>query len=260
MDLYLKDKHVVIAGGSKGIGLACAKGFLEEGARVTIISRSRENINAALKELNNFEVIGITADLSDLEETKRAIFYSTVDDRGPIDILINCAGSAVKTPPSDLTPDHFRRAMDAKFYTYINTIECVIRDMAARGKGAIVNVVGLGGKVAVPVHLPGGSANAALLLSTAGYASVYIKQGVRVNAVNPIATDTDLLKSSLEADSKMSNITLEEARRAADSKTAIGRILKPKEVADSIIFLSSDRASYINGHMLYLDGGMHPFI
>jgi NAD(P)-dependent dehydrogenase (short-subunit alcohol dehydrogenase family) len=154
----------------------------------------------------------------------------------------------------------FQYAMDAKFFPYINIMEPVLREMAKQHKGSVVNVIGLGGKVAVPTHLPGGSANAALMLSTAGYGSVYIKQGIRVNAVNPIATVTDLLKSSLVADSKMQGISLEAARKAADSKTPMGRILKPKEVADAVLFLSSDRASYINGHMLYLDGGMYPFI
>ena len=250
MDLHLRDKHVVIAGGSRGIGQACVQGFLDEGARVSVISRNGTA---------DTRVYNITADLSITTEANHAVIQALAEN-GTVDVLVNCAGSAQKTPPDELNPRLFQRAMDAKFFPYINMIEPTIREMVKNKRGSIVNVIGLGGKVAVPTHLPGGSANAALMLSTAGYASVYIKHGIRVNAVNPIATDTDLLQSSLEADSKIQGITIEEARKAANAKTPMGRILDPKEVADSILFLSSDRASYINGHMLYLDGGMYPFI
>lgn len=250
MDLHLKDKHIIVAGGSRGIGLACVNEFLVEGARVTVISRSGTDLTS---------VYSIQADLSDSSQANNAIIKALTEN-GSIDVLVNCAGSAQKCPPDDLNPSLFRKAMDAKFYPYINTIEPTIREMAKNKSGSIVNVVGLGGKMAVPTHLPGGSANAALLLSTAGYANYYIKYGIRVNAVNPIATDTNLLKSSLEADSKMQGISIEEARRVADAKTPMGRIVKPEEVASLVVFLSSDKASYINGQMIYLDGGMYPFI
>lgn len=251
MDLHLKDKHVLIAGGSRGIGRACVDAFLEEGARVSVISRSTSDL-----PLGVFHII---ADLADSKQARRAVIQA-LSEQGSIDVLVNCAGSARKTPPEEVISEHYRVAMDAKFYTYINVLEPVIKEMAKARRGSIINVIGLGGKVAVPTHLPGGSANAALLLTTAGYANVYIKYGVRVNAVNPIATDTELLQSSLEADAKMNNISIEEARKAANARTPLGRIVRPTEVADTVLFLSSDRASYINGSMIYLDGGMYPFI
>jgi NAD(P)-dependent dehydrogenase (short-subunit alcohol dehydrogenase family) len=261
MDLHLKDKHVLITGGSRGIGLACAQGFLEEGAQVTIVSKNIDSVVAALKILgSNSNVIGIHNDLTDPAQALSMLENAVIDGRGPIDILVNCAGAAQKTSPTTLSTEKFYDAMQSKFFTYINVIEPLIKQMAERGTGSIVNVIGLGGKVAVPTHLPGGSANAALMLSTAGYANLYANKGIRVNAVNPIATDTDLLQSSLEADAKMNNITVEEARKAADTRTPLGRIVQPREVADAVLFLSSDRASYINGQMLYLDGGMYPFI
>lgn len=250
MDLHLNDKHVLIAGGSKGIGLACVEAFLQEGARVSVISRNG---------LDHQNVFSFKADLSDADSANTAVVRTT-SENGAIDILVNCAGSAKKCPPDDLFPFKFNEAMADKFFPYINVIEPTIREMIKQKKGSIVNVIGLGGKIAMPTHLPGGSANAALMLTTVGYANAYAKQGIRINAVNPIATDTDLLNSSLEADSKMFGITMEEARKAMDAKTPLGRIIKPQEVADAVLFLSSDRASYINGHLLYLDGGIHPFI
>lgn len=251
MDLRLRNKHILITGGSRGIGRACVDAFLEEGAKVSVISRNASKLPDG--------VFHILADLSDAVQAREAVF-KLIDKQGNIDVLVNCAGSAKKTPPEEVMPEHYRVAMDAKFYTYINVIEPVIKEMAKNGFGSIVNVIGLGGKVAVPTHLPGGSANAALLLTTAGYANVYIKKGIRINSVNPIATNTELLQSSLEADAKMNNISIDEALKAANNRTPLGRIIEPKEVADAVLFLSSDRASYINGNMLYLDGGMYPYI
>jgi NAD(P)-dependent dehydrogenase (short-subunit alcohol dehydrogenase family) len=261
MDLHLKNKHVLITGGSRGIGLACAQGFLEEGAQVTIVSKNVDSVVAALKILgSNSNVIGIDSDLTDPTQALSMLENAVIDGRGPIDILVNCAGAAQKTSPETLSTEKFYDAMQAKFFTYINVIDPLIKQMAERGTGSIVNVIGLGGKVAVLTHLPGGSANAALMLSTAGYANLYANKGVRINAVNPIATDTDLLINSLEVDSTMSGISLEESRINAQNKTLLKRFVSPKEVADAVLFLSSDRASYINGQMLYLDGGMYPII
>jgi NAD(P)-dependent dehydrogenase (short-subunit alcohol dehydrogenase family) len=261
MDLHLKNKHVLITGGSRGIGLACAQGFLEEGAQVTIVSKNVDSVVAALRILgSNSNVIGIDSDLTDPAQALSMLENAVIDGRGPIDILVNCAGAAQKTSPATLSTEKFYDAMQAKFFTYINVIDPLIKQMAERGTGSIVNVIGLGGKVAVPTHLPGGSANAALMLSTAGYANLYANKGVRVNAVNPIATDTDLLINSLEVDSTMNGISLEESRTNAQNKTLLKRFVSPKEVADAVLFLSSDRASYINGQMLYLDGGMYPII
>jgi NAD(P)-dependent dehydrogenase (short-subunit alcohol dehydrogenase family) len=261
MDLHLKNKHVLITGGSRGIGLACAQGFLEEGAQVTIVSKNIDSITAALKILgSNSNVIGIYNDLADPAQALRMLENAVIDGRGPIDILVNCAGAAKKTSPETLSTEKFYDAMQSKFFTYINVIDPLIKQMAERCTGSIVNVIGLGGKVAVPTHLPGGSANAALMLSTAGYANLYANKGIRVNAVNPIATDTDLLINSLEVDSVMNEISLEEARTNAQDKTLLKRFVSPQEVANAVLFLSSDRASYINGQMLYLDGGMYPII
>ena len=92
---------------------------------------------------------------------------------GPIDVLVTCAGAARRTPPADLDAQAWRDAIDAKFFSYIHIIDPVVKRMGERGRGAIVNVIGAGGKVASPIHLPGGSANAALMLATAGLAAAY---------------------------------------------------------------------------------------
>ncbi len=177
-----------------------------------------------------------------------------------MDVLINCAGAARRTPPEDLTAQAWHDAMNAKFFTYVHMVDLVIKKMADRGRGAIVNVVGAGGKVASPIHLPGGAANAALMLMSAGMAAAYGPMGVRVNAVNPGATHTERLQSGMQATARMQNITPEEALALATRKVPLGRLAQPEEVANVVVFLASDRASYVTGVVLTMDGAATPMV
>ena len=264
MDLQLQGRHALITGGSKGIGLACARGLLQEGARVSLVSRSMDNLVAA-KQTLLAEFAGaesrITVYSADLKDpVAAAAVVNQAEGSAPLDILVNCAGAARRTPPDDLTPAAWQAAMQAKYFTYINVMDPVIKRMASRGAGAIVNVVGAGGKVASPTHLPGGAANAALMLASAGLAAAYGARGVRVNAVNPGITRTERMQQGLEADARLSNITPEEALARASARLPLGRIATPEEIANAVVFLCSPRASYITGAILAMDGAMTPTV
>jgi NAD(P)-dependent dehydrogenase (short-subunit alcohol dehydrogenase family) len=264
MNLNLKDKHVLVTGGSKGIGLACAQAFLEEGARVSINSRDAQNLKNAISLLTeagvSAERIGtFQGDLCNEEDALKVV-DAAEKAFGPIDVLVTSAGAAKRTPPDDLTPGAWRAAMDAKYFSYINIIDPVIKRMGARSSGTIVNVIGAGGKVASSIHLPGGAANAALMLATAGLANAYGGKGVRVNAVNPGATLTDRLKEGFKAEKRLSGIEADEAMRRAVSKTALGRLAEPQEIANVVLFLASDQASYVSGVIIGMDGVGTPMV
>jgi len=261
MDLGLQNRVVLITGGSKGIGLACAKAFLAEGAKVAIASRSKVNLVAAERQLKtgSQELLKVATDLLDPANARRMV-AEVEQGLGPIDILVNSAGAAKRTPPEELTPEAWRAAMDAKFFTYVYAIDAVIKGMASRKRGVIVNVVGSGGKVASPTHIPGGAANAALMLVTAGLASAYGRHGIRVNAVNPGATLTDRLKQGLEAEAKLAGVTPEEALKRATARVPLGRLAEPDEIAAAVAFLASDRASYITGAIVAMDGAATPIV
>ena len=203
MNLELDGKVVLITGGSKGIGLACARAFGREGARVAIVSRSPENLDDAKATLakDGIDVTPIAADLSDGAAAERAVI-ATEEQVGPIAVLVNSAGGAMRVPPSELTPDKWRVAMDAKFFTYMNVMDYVLPRMVSRRAGSIVNIIGTGGKVASPIHIPGGAANAALMLASAGLAAAWGHAGIRVNVINPGATMTGRVQMSLEAESR----------------------------------------------------------
>ena len=111
-----------------------------------------------------------------------------------------------------------------------------------------------------PTRIPGGAANAALMLVTAGLANAYGGHGVRVNAVNPGATLTDRLKQGLEAEAKLGGVTPEEALRRATGRVPLGRLAEPDEIAAAVAFLASDRASYITGAILAMDGAATPIV
>jgi NAD(P)-dependent dehydrogenase (short-subunit alcohol dehydrogenase family) len=257
MELGLEGKVVLVTGGSKGIGFACASAFAAEGARIAICSRSRDNVERACVDLK--DAFGVAADLTDAAAAAKMI--DTVEERlGPVDILVNSAGAAKRTPPDDLTPAVWRDAFDAKFFSYINVIDPMVKRMAARGAGVIVNIIGAGGKVASATHLPGGSANAALMLATAGLGSVYASRGVRIVGVSPGLTETGRVAEGLAAEARLANIAVDEARRRSVERMPIGRMASPKEIADTVLFLASARASYITGVTLSMDGGQNPLV
>lgn len=269
MDLGLNSKVVVITGGSKGIGLSCAHGFLAEGARVAIVSRDAGNLARARAELEAafpglagaapVRLMTVAAEMGDPAATASMVAQVEAG-MGPIDVLVTSAGAAKRTPPDELTPAAWRAAMDAKYFSYVFPIDAVIKRMAAHGSGTIVNVIGAGGKVASPVHMAGGAANAALMLVTAGMASAYAGKGIRVNAVNPGLTLTERLKEGMLADARLAGITPEEALVRAKARLPLGRIATPEEIANAVLFLASSKASYITGAIVAMDGAVNPIV
>src|SRR6202034_1663110 len=184
-------------------------------------SRSRGNIDNAAARIK--DALGVVADLVNAGAAERAI--ETVEARlGPIDILVNSAGAAKRTPPDELSPVVWREAFDAKFFSYINVIDPVVKRMAKRGSGVIVSIIGVGGKVASSSHLAGGSANAALMLATAGLGATYAGKGVRVVGVSPSLTETDRVAEGMATDARLAGISVEEARSRGVAKLPLGRM------------------------------------
>jgi NAD(P)-dependent dehydrogenase (short-subunit alcohol dehydrogenase family) len=251
MDLGLKDKKVLITGGSKGIGLACAKAFIAEGAKVALVSRSQQNLDQAKATVGN--AYTIAADLVDAAAAA-AMVERVEKEFGPIDVLVNSAGAAKRTDAEDLTPAAWRAGMDAKYFSYINVIDPLIKRMGRRGRGVVINVIGAGGKVASPTHLAGGAANAALMLATAGLAYAYAGKGVRVVGLNPGVTKTERVAQGLKAEAKRANVSEEQAYKQMVARLPMGRPAEPEELADIVVFAASERGRYLNGANISTDG------
>jgi len=261
MDLKLKGKVVLITGGSKGIGLACARGFAQEGAKVAIVGRNAETLAAAKAELaaEGHQMCTHAADL--IDPASAGPMVAAVEAAiGPVDVLVNSAGAAVRTAPQELTAAAFHAAMDAKYFTYVHAMQAVLAGMLVRGRGNIVNIAGTGGKVPNPIHLPGSAANASLMNVSAGLAATWGSKGIRVNAINPGSTFTGRVQGALEAQSKMTGKPTDELLKASEARIPLGRYAKPEEVADVTLFLASERASYVTGVILTMDGGVNPMV
>jgi NAD(P)-dependent dehydrogenase (short-subunit alcohol dehydrogenase family) len=261
MDLGLTDKIAVVTGASKGIGFACAAAFAREGARVVLVSRSAANLEAAVAKIAapRHAPRTFVADLVRADEARRVV-DDIEHDVGAIDILVNSAGAARRYAPEDLDADAWHAAMDAKYFSYIHPLDAVLKRMAARGRGAIVNIVGSGGKVANPVHLPGGAANAALMLASTGLAAAFAPKGIRVNAINPGATLTGRVEEGLRVESRMTGLSIDELLKRTQTRIPLGRLGTPEEIAEVALFLASDAASYVTGAIVPMDGGANPVI
>jgi NAD(P)-dependent dehydrogenase (short-subunit alcohol dehydrogenase family) len=261
MDLQLTDRHVLITGGSKGIGLACALAFCHEGARVSLVARDVAALEAAQRQITaaGGRASIYSADLRSAADAA-AVVTRIYAEGGEVDVLVNSSGAAVRTPFDELTPQAWHAAMEAKFFAYIHVIDPVIKKMGARSSGAIVNVIGSGGKVASPTHLGGGAANAALMLATAGLAAAYGPFRVRVNAVNPGPTLTARLEQGLAAEERLQNKSAEDVLAGHQQRIPLRRLATPEEVANAVLFLASPSASYVTGAIVSMDGGVNPIV
>lgn len=261
MKLGLEGNVVLITGGSKGIGFACARAFASEGAQVAIASRGQENLDRAQQLLatEGLEIITVRADFSNPEEAQLAA-ATTERLLGPIDVLINCAGAANRYQVDAYNTEAWQQGLNSKFFPQIHAMDAVRPGMIQRKRGAIVNIIGMGGRSAQQVFLSGGAANAALMLATVGWANALGRSGIRVNGINPGSTLTDRVQRGIQADAQAQGITEAEALERTQSRIPLGRFARPEEVAAVALFLASDQASYVTGAIIPMDGGMTPVI
>jgi 3-oxoacyl-[acyl-carrier protein] reductase len=256
MDLGIKGRRAIVTGGSSGIGFETARQLLEEGVRVLITGRNADKLEKAREELaKHGEVHALVADMT--KEADIAKMVDTAKEKlGGVDILVNNAGTMYSGRFAVLTDAEMKKQLETKLFGFLRAIRAVYPMMQAQKWGRIVNTIGGAGKEPDPYMFGSGMTNSALLNLTKSLSTEFGEDNVLVNAICPGWVDTNLWRMNAQGLRNELNVKSEdEARKLAAKKNALGRMGRPEELANATAFLCSERASYITGVSINLDGG-----
>lgn len=244
--MKLKDKITIITGGSRGIGFATAEKFLQEGATVIITASSIENARNAAELLKQkypeSTIEGISPDLSSLESVRGA-FRECVIKYGRIDVLINNAGISESTPFTQYTEELFDKVMNLNVKGVFHATRAASECMIEQGGGVILSTSSMVSISGQPSGFAYPASKFAVNGLTVSLARELGPKGIRVNAVAPGITETDMMKA-----------VPKEIIEPMIQKIPLGRLGKPEDIANAFAFLASDEASYITGVVLSVDG------
>lgn len=261
MNITLEGKHVLLCGGSQGIGLAAAKLFAQSGASVTLMARNEDSLSEACKSLSvintNQTHNYIVADLSDPYKASDAL--SVYLSKGNnIDILINNSGGPSPAPLFLEKPDKFLAYFSQHIITAQLFVQLIVPYMKDRHWGRIVNIISTSVKTPIPGLGVSNTVRGAMASWSKTLAGELAPFGITVNNVLPGSTDTRRIASIVASDAKKTGKSEAEVRAMREESIPMKRIGSPDEVATGIVFLASDQASYITGVNLPVDGGSTP--
>ena len=253
MDLNLRNKTVLITGGSKGIGLACAKEFAAEGCNLHLVSRTKEDLENAKKEIEAEHGAQIMIHVFDLSDSKNV--DQLVKNCPKIDILVNNAGAIPAGDIQAVEEDRWRAAWDLKVFGYINMTRRYYPLMKDAGGGVIMNIIGLAGVRVDRNYIAGSAGNASIIGFTHAMGAHALDEGMRVLGVCPGAVQTERITTMLKTRAKDEK---GDENRWQDyfSGMPLNRPALVEEVADVVVFLCSERASWLTGTTINLDGGV----
>lgn len=247
MERILEGKNAIITGGRKGIGRQIVECMAEQGANIWACSHEiSDAFEQDMQELAGKHNITIKTVYFDLlkQETIQDAIKGIIMEKLPVDILINNAGIAYGGMLAMQSMQMFRNTFDVNFFGPMLIIQMVSKVMMRQKKGNIINVASVSGCENYGGNISYGSSKAALIWATRELSKELAPFGIRVNAISPGAVKTDMGQARTE---KQTDEVL--------SRTALGRIAEPEEIAEAVLFLASDKSSYINGHNLIVDGG-----
>jgi len=252
MDLGLKGQTAVVTGASKGIGLAIARALAAEGCTVQIVSRSRDAIESAARDIREQHGVDVRAHALDLSRSDSVA--ALLEATGTPDILVNNAGAIPGGDLQAIDEARWRAAWDLKVFGYINLCRAYYAAMRGRRKGVIVNVTGLAADRLDSGYIAGSTGNSALNAFTRTLGSYSLEDGIRVLAVSPGAVETERLVTLMKtrAADKLGD---PERWREFVKGLPLGRPASVEEIANVVAFAASERASYLSGTVITVDGG-----
>lgn len=243
----LKDKNAIVTGARQGIGRKIVEEFAENGANIWACARKEDTeFEKDMKELAQRHGVWIEPvyfDITDFHEAKTAL-QNVLKEKKTLDILVNNAGISYGGLLTMTSMEKLKEVFEVNFFAQIHIMQIAARAMMRQRKGSIVNMVSIGGIETSAGYLAYGSSKAALLYATKSVSRELGSYGIRVNAVAPGLTDT-----------KMGSYKAEEEIRKIIDRSSLHRIADPGEIAKCVMFLASDRASFVTGQVLIADGG-----
>ena len=252
MELDLANKVAIVTGASRGIGRAIAEALSQERMRLVLAARSGELLKEVAQSCNA-ESVTFEADLRDVNAPQKLVALA-VEKFGGIDLLVNNAGATKRGDFLQLTEEDWRDGFALKFYCAVGCSRAAWPHLV-KARGSIVNIVGVGGRTGSADFAVGGAVNAALLNLTKVLADRGMKDGVRVNAINPGAIATDRLNTRINKLAGEGGIGFDEASSRMAEQLGVRRFGEPAEIAAAVAFLASDKAGYCQGTVLDVDGG-----
>lgn len=247
--MQLKEKVAIVTGASSDIGKCVAKRFSDEGAIVILIGRNLEGLEKARKEIKNQkETVSISCDVTDESQVVQTV-NQIIGTYGKIDILVNNAG-AINDPIHfhEMKDTEIKKLIDVNLFGIFHMTKAVLNKMSDAEKGVIVNIGSISSERAIPrVHLAVYSATkAAITMFSKSIAIEYARKNIRCNCVNPGIINSGMIKAYLDDP---------QARKILEERLPLARIGEPVDVANAVLFLASDEASWITGTVLNVDGG-----
>jgi NAD(P)-dependent dehydrogenase (short-subunit alcohol dehydrogenase family) len=239
---------VIVTGGTRGIGLALAEGYVAAGARVVVASRKADACKEAEEHLRGLggEALGVAAHMGDLDDVAE-LARRTVDEFGGIDVVVNNAATALAQPIGQYTPDAWQKSLDVNLRGPVFLVQEAIPHLERSEHAAVLNVVSGAAFMFSSFVSLYAAGKAALLAQTRSAAAELAPRGIRVNALAPGTVDTDMVRAnSPEMQDVMAEIML------------LKRMASPDEMVGPALLLTSDAGSFITGQVLLVDGGMVP--
>ncbi|HCL25779.1 MAG TPA: 3-oxoacyl-ACP reductase [Dehalococcoidia bacterium] len=258
MDLGLKDKVAIVGGASKGLGRASAQVLAEEGAKVTICSRTSADLETAAGEIRKStgtEVMTYAADLDKLESIQ-GLISATVEQFGGLDILVNNSGGPPLARSADATEDQWETAVQRSLIFFGRMCRESIPHLKARGGGRIINILASTVYNPIPNLALSGATRMGVVAYAKSLADEVGRDGILVNNVCPGSILSERMLSNVTSRANELGISVEEGLALRAKETAVGRVGEPEELGYLVGFLASDKSTYITGTTILVDGGL----
>jgi NAD(P)-dependent dehydrogenase (short-subunit alcohol dehydrogenase family) len=243
--MNLKTKTAIVTGGASGLGLATTMKFIEAGIKTIIIGRDESKLQAAAKAFGKLCVYKV-CDLSEIESIPNLV-NKIIAEYGVPDILVNNAGINMKKPFTEVSDQDFQSIIQTNLTSVFVLSREIVKQMAKVGNGAIINISSMASQYGIPYVIAYTATKSAIEGMTRAMATELSPQGIRVNCVAPGFIATDMSAKALDNDPARKQKVL--------SRTPMGKLGVPEDIADAVLFLASDAAKYITGVVLPVDGG-----